>query len=458
MIWRRVRNGWPSWLWPRKSSSTSDAEPPRSASDQHLQRARESLRSLLDDPQLPQAVRVSLAPELGEVQTMLDKLEYGHLHIAVFGRVGVGKSALLNALLGERRFSTSPLHGETRSAQTAAWQEWDAGGVFLIDTPGINDVDGEAREREAHQVARRADLIVFVVDGDIAATELAALRQVVEAQRPVLLAFNKTDRYVEEDRRLLEDTLAERVSGLLTRDRIVCVAADPAPHLVIEIDAQGRETERWQRPAADVERLRETLWAIIEAEGKTLAALNATLFAGQVSDRISARIMAIKEDLATRLIHGYCLMKGVAVGFNPVPVTDLVAAGAIDVSLVLHLSRIYGCPVSVSEAGRLIRTIGAQMMVIMGTVWAVHFVASAMKGGTAGLSTILTGATQGAVAYVSAYIVGRVARDYFAQGRSWGPTGPKRVVEEILASLDQDSLLSEAREQIGRRLRAAASG
>ena len=56
--------------------------------------------------------------------------------------------------------------------------EYDAGGVFLIDTPGINEVSGETREQLAHDVASRSDLVMFVVDGDITDTELKALRQV----------------------------------------------------------------------------------------------------------------------------------------------------------------------------------------------------------------------------------------------------------------------------------------
>ncbi|MGH8512069.1 MAG: YcjF family protein, partial [Gammaproteobacteria bacterium] len=137
--------------------------------------------------------------------------------------------------------------------------------------------------------------------------------------------------------------------------------------------------------------------------------------------------------------------------------SDLVAAGLADVGLVFHLARIYGLPVTTAEAGGLLRTIAAQMALVMGTVWAVHFVASAMKGGTAGLSTLVTGTAQGAVAYYSAYVVGRAAQSYFALGRSWGPNGPKRVVQEILESLDRESLLGEAREQIAQRLRYSAT-
>ncbi len=405
---------------------------------------------------MPRVVRDGLAEELGHVQSMLDRLEQGHIHIALFGRVGVGKSALVNALLGERRFSTSPLHGETKNPQSARLdraREQQGGGVFLIDTPGIDDIEGEARERMAHEIGRRADLVLFVVDGDASATEIQALRMLADEHKPLVLVFNKIDRYTEAERKVLVETLALRCRGVVGPERVVCAAAEPGPRTYIEIDPSGRKTESVRRPDPDVHALRETLWAILESEGKALAALNATLFAGQVSDTISARVMAIRRDLAGAVIQSYCLVKGVIVGLNPTPISDLLAAGAADVSLVLHLARIYGLPMGRAEAGRLIGTIAAQMALVMGSVWAIHVVASAIKGGTAGLSTLVTGATQGAVAYYSALVVGRAAQRYLAEGRSWGPLGPKRVVQEILDGLDRDSLLTEAREKIAARLR-----
>ena len=84
--------------------------------------AADSLRELLDDPAIPAAVRVELAAEFAEVESLLGKLERDEVHVAVLGRVSVGKSALLNALLGEERFAVDVLHGTTTTAAAAGWQ------------------------------------------------------------------------------------------------------------------------------------------------------------------------------------------------------------------------------------------------------------------------------------------------------------------------------------------------
>ena len=168
------------------------------------------------------------------------------------------------------------------------------------------------------------------------------------------------------------------------------------------------------------------------------------------------RILNARKEIGDKLLRTYCVAKGVAVAFNPVPVADLFAAAFIDIGMVMHLSRVYGLPVSKREAGSLVGVIVAEAAALMGTVWALHFVSSALKVGTAGLSTIVTAGAQGAIAYYSTYVVGRVAAKYLARGKSWGDGGPKQVVREILDSLDRDTVLVEAKREIRVKLGMSA--
>ena len=417
--------------------------------------ARESLRGLVRDPRIPPEVRESLAEDYRQVEAMLEKLEQGALHVAAFGRVSVGKSALLNALLGEERFSSSPLHGETRASAMGRWEAYPTGGVYLIDTPGLNEVAGDERERLAHEVATRSDLVLFVVDGDLTETEIRALRILVRDQRPIILVFNKIDRYTQPEREQLLASLTLHTHGYIDAANIVCVSARPAEHPVIQVDANGRETETLRRSEPDMAALRQRLRELLEAEGETLAALNASLFAGDLADKVGQRILKAKRKLGVRLIRTYCITKGVSVALNPIPIADLLAAAAVDAGMVMHLSRLYGLPLSKAEAGTLVKTIATQMALLMGTVWGIHLMSSALKLSTGGLSTLVTGTAQGAVAYYATYVVGQAAETYLAQGKSWGEAGPKLVIRDILDGIDRDSILAQAKSDIAGRLRSA---
>ncbi|MFZ2234751.1 MAG: GTP-binding protein [Dokdonella sp.] len=446
-IWQRVRR----WFGGDDDASL----PTPSVSDGHHAQATESLRALLDDERIPDSVRASLATDFTRLESMLAKLERGDLHLAVFGKVSVGKSALANALLGEDAFEVGVLHGTTRDAQPRPWQEVAGSGVHLIDTPGIDELDGEAREKLAHEVAAVSDLVIFVVDGDLTTRERDALALLAATDRPLLLVLNKSDRYSDEDRDNLLASLRAHASGLVRAEDVIAVSARPSPQPLVRVDSDGVEHEQRVEQAVDIDALRERLTAVLSREGKTLAALNASLFAGRLSDAVAVKIAEARRELADKVIRQYCIAKALAVGLNPIPVADLLAAGALDAALVMHLGRVYGLPLTRSEAGGLIVTISAQLMALMGAIWGVHLVASALKGISAGLSTVLTAGAQGALAWYATEQVGRSADRYLVAGKSWGDKGAKRVVSEIVDSLDRDSILREARSEILKRLKSA---
>ncbi|MCK5726872.1 MAG: GTP-binding protein [Thiotrichaceae bacterium] len=418
--------------------------------------ARESLRKLLDNDGIPDSIRLKLKSEYNEVNQLLDKLENGHLHVAVFGRVSVGKSSVLNALIGRDVFSTSILHGETKVTGIEAWQEYQDGGIFLLDTPGINEIDGEEREAMAHEVVRRSDLVLFVIDSDLTDVEMSALKLVADGTRPIILVVNKSDQYSNDDQLSLRQIIRKRVKDLIASANIIFAAAQPAEQKVVYVAEDGTEKESVRAKPIDIVNLKARLWDILESEGKTLSALNASIFAGDLSEKLGSALLEARSESAEKIIKTYCIGKGVAVAINPIPVADLVAAAAVDVSMIVHLSRLYNLPMTKVEAGELIKTIAAQMLILYGTVWAVNFISSALKLGTGGLSTVITAAAQGAIAYYSTLVIGQVAERYLAKGKSWGDAGPKFVVSEILDHLDRDSVISEAREEILAYLRKKA--
>ncbi len=421
--------------------------------DEHVALAKKSISELLNDKRVPDSVRTALSGEYAKLNQMLNKLEQQQLHVAVFGRVSVGKSSLLNALLGKELFSVSVLHGETKTADQAHWETLDAGGVYLIDTPGINEADGEAREALALEVAQRADLVLFVADSDLTNTEMHALRAVVATAKPIILVINKSDQYTKAQQEALLSSIQDKTSDLLEAKNILLAAASPSSQTVLQIDDDGNETELTRERPIDIAALKARLWEVIEKDGKTLSAINASLFAGNLSEQLGEKIIEVKHNLGEETIQLYCITKGIAVALNPLPVVDLLAAASIDVAMIVHLSRIYGLPMSKVEATELVKNIAAQMLALYSTFLAIHFASSALKIGTVGLSTVVTGVAQGAVAWYSTLVVGEAAKAYLAKGKSWGTSGPKLTVMEILDRLDRDSVVQHAKQEIKRTLK-----
>ncbi|MFO0910356.1 MAG: dynamin family protein [Isosphaeraceae bacterium] len=145
-------------------------------------RARESLEETIQGLKLTPEEELAVADELRQLRELTRKLDETTVEIAAFGMVSRGKSSVLNALLGQDVFQTGTTHGTTVVRSSQRWEQVAAerpglGGakLILVDTPGIDEVGGEARESMARDVARHADLILFVVSSDLQQVELEAL-------------------------------------------------------------------------------------------------------------------------------------------------------------------------------------------------------------------------------------------------------------------------------------------
>jgi uncharacterized protein (DUF697 family) len=305
-------------------------------------------------------------------------------------------------------------------------------------------------------VARISDIVLMVCEGDLTETEFSAVRSLAERKRPLLLILNKSDHYGVSELDSLIEHLRGRCAEFIEPANILTASADPRPEQVIRIDEAGNEHPAERPRQADINELKTRLWNILEKEGKTLAALNAALFTTELDGRIAGKIVLARKTVAEKIIRNYCLAKALLVAANPVPVADLLAAAGTDVAMVIHLGNVYGFQLSRREASKLLLTISAQMLLLMGAYWGVNMVSAAMKTISAGMSAALTAGVQGTLAWYATYVTGRAAETWFAKGKSWGTEGPKDTIKEILDSLDQDSILRSARGDILGRLKSAS--
>ena len=410
------------------------------------EQALSSLRQVLHDPKIPISVRNQLQADYKNIQRLIEKLENEQIHVVAFGKVSTGKSSLLNAISGKKHFNVSPLHGETKHTNYLDWPCYKTQSVVLIDTPGTDEFKGEEREAMAQQAAKQADVILFVVDGDLSESQKQQLDIIAQPNKPIIIVLNKADLYTHDEIESIKASIQSKTQHI--HSQIVSVSADPRPRTLIIQLPDGSEQEKIERPPAHINELKQLIWEMLDQEGKTITALNASIFAGEVSENVAKKVIEVRRSAGQKIIRTYCMAKGVGVAFNPVPVADLLFAAGLDVAMIRQLSILYGLSLGKVEATKLTTTIMAQLAVLMGAVWGVNLLSSAMKTVSAGLSTTLTATAQGSLAYYATYLVGQIAEYYFIQGNSWGKDGPKTVAKNIVKNLDRNSILLEAREQI----------
>ena len=146
---------------------------------------------------------------------------------AIIGRPNVGKSTLLNALLGQKIAAVSPRPQTTRKRQLGILTIENAQVVF-VDTPGIHNPKhmlGEFLNQEAQEALDGVDVILWLVDSSTAPTEediqIADILSKAARRTPRLLVLNKIDMLTPEE----EFARGEEYSNLLNQATVMKVSA-----------------------------------------------------------------------------------------------------------------------------------------------------------------------------------------------------------------------------------------
>ncbi len=176
----------------------------------------------------PLAVSATNGTGVGEVLDVIEEIlplvpeheeETRTLRVAIIGRPNVGKSALLNAILGEERVIVSDIAGTTRDAIDTAF-EFEGRSLTLIDTAGMRRPGRIEGSIEHYSVLRakdalaRADIAICVFDASVGlrAQDLHIIGMAMEANTGLIVAANKWDLMREF---LDKQRFMRRISGRL---------------------------------------------------------------------------------------------------------------------------------------------------------------------------------------------------------------------------------------------------
>lgn len=152
----------------------------------------------------------------------------GPLQLAIVGRPNVGKSTLVNALVGDERVITGPQPGITRDAISIEWT-WNDLPIKLIDTAGmrrkarVNKKVEKLSVGDTLEAIRFAHVVVLVLDATMMPEkqDLVIARHIIDEGRAIVIAVNKWD--AVENRQEALDLLYDRMEISLPQIRGVPV-------------------------------------------------------------------------------------------------------------------------------------------------------------------------------------------------------------------------------------------
>jgi GTP-binding protein Era len=199
-------------------------------------------------------------------------------YVAIVGRPNVGKSTLLNRLVGMKVSITSRRPQTTRHRVTGIISEPDAQ-LVLVDTPGFQTVHGGALNKLMNRVVTHSlegvDVVLFVVEAGTFSADDRKVLALLPQRTPVVLVINKIDRAKDKSRLL---PFIARVSTEFDFAEVVPVSAAKGTQVARLLDAvkpylpegpalygDDEVTDRPERFLA-AELLREKLFRLLGAE------------------------------------------------------------------------------------------------------------------------------------------------------------------------------------------------
>jgi hypothetical protein len=406
------------FLRPRRRS----IHPPITLPDQKLDVAEQTLQAIrqqLDQIQ-DEVARQVLLERSHEIEVSLSR---GALQVVIFGTGSAGKTSLANAIAGRIVGKVGASMGTTTEGETYRLRlrglERE---IWLLDTPGILEagVMGTEREQRARELATHADLLLFVIDGDLRKSEYDPLKTLAEIGKRSLLVLNKIDLYTEVEREVILSRLRERVQVFIAPEDIVAIAAAPKTIVLENFDHI--------QPDPNILPLLRRMATVLRAEGEDLIADNILLQSQRLGEEARQLIDQQRYQQAEKIVARFQWIGAGVVSLTPLPVVDLLATAAVNAQMVVELGQVYGCDMNLDRGKELALSL-AKTLVSLGVVrGAIELFSITLQ---TNVSTFLIGkAIQGVTAAYLTRIAGRSFIEYFRRDQDWGDGGMTEVVQE----------------------------
>lgn len=244
--------------------------------------------------------------ETNKINAQLDS----EILIAMIGDVNAGKSSTINKLMGTNVAQVGAKPGETKEIKRYVYKD----NIIFVDTPGLDDIKSE-HSAETMKYYKEADIILFYLNAAgtvLSENELVSLKKIAKVNKDIILVLNKID-------------AAEDIGNL------VKYVQDNTNHHYAVTPISSRTGE-------NVGMLQNEILKLLETKKKDV------LLGANLADKSSVAnrwILAAGGSAAT-------------IGALPIPGADFVPLTALQVSLMLKLSTLYGKPISKDNARELI--------------------------------------------------------------------------------------------------------
>ncbi len=356
-----------------------------------------------------------------QLHQIVTELERDEIRLTVMGGKSVGKTTLAQLL-------------------HSTWAAGVSQKLTLQDTPELFAATegGIIAERDAWQFARAADLVMFLTNGDLTATEYQAITRITATQKRLILVLNKQDQYLPEEQQLLLHQLRQRMQGILPPQDVIAIATNPKSIKVRQLAANGMTKEWLEKPAPQILPLIDRLNQILVQEGEQLVLASSLSNVNAVQADAKTALNRVRRDRAMPILdQAQWIVAGTAFA-NPFPALDLLAAAAINAQMVMDLSNLYQKKFSLEQAKTAAAAIAGLMLKLGLVEVSTQAIGSVLK--TNAVTYMAGGLIQGVSGAYLTRMAGLTLIEYF-EGENSGEIKRDKLQSILQAVFEQNGRL-----------------
>ncbi len=357
----------------------------------------------------------NLNKEIISFNQQLFRLKEKQIRIGIYGKAGVGKSSILNLLLGTKEFKTDIVNGTTKNIEKKEWflKHQSLKTIELIDSPGFDFYDIKDPENIFSQI-NCSDLILFTIAGDINRTEVAEINSFIKNGKKIILILNKIDIWNKQDLKKIMQNIRLKLPQ----------------HIDIPIIINLEKNIKIQ------------ISDLINRDGVNLLTLNSFQLADKLFLKIKEQRLKRRQREAQSIIGKFATIKASGIALNPLILIDIAGGFALDTALVCELSKVYGLDLKGESARKIIKKIslnnvflGATQIGINSSFNLLRKVFLTTAPFTHGLSLLPYGPiaiVQAAIAIRSTRIVGKLAAKEIFRKSKGCLLEPSQIIKKII--------------------------
>lgn len=286
---------------------------------------------------------VDVSEAQAELRELAARQQSGSVHLCFFGEISTGKSSLIKALVPQADVVIGPVGGSTIDIRHYRWRDDGGTQILLTDVPGTGGLQ-QGLDDVAKQEAMRAQIVIFVCDGDLTRPEQQAVRWLLELGKPLVLVMNKSDRYDREEQAALMERLLDHLGRLgddEAKGRVVAVSAGGEAE-VLELDEGGDEKRVRRVRPADIGVLVVAINRVLEKESQSLDLRRDRAVFRLAADKLAEAEARYRQQRSEQIIRSSTRKAVVGALAAVSPGTDVLIQGYIGTSMTQQLCRLYG--------------------------------------------------------------------------------------------------------------------